>query len=114
MSGPCKEKEPDMTDTPDWADEIVGKVFEDASGMIGEMTDCAQALRDLAAEKDKEIERLRRALGTVPTVLKYPPWWIKPNRLMIWLRVPMMWRLQILYLVLYLAMSVRRAAGKDH
>ena len=51
-----------MTDTPDWADEIVGKVFEDASGMIGEMTDCAQALRDITAEKDKEIERLRELL----------------------------------------------------
>lgn len=52
-------------------------------------------------------------MTTAPTTnarLQYPVWWIMPNRLMIRLRVPMMWRLRILYLV----MSVRRAAGKDH
>ena len=69
-----------MTDTPDWADEIVGKVFEGAFGMIGEMSDCAQALRDLAAEKDKEIERLKaRCVVLAAVIHSVEAWHMVPD-----------------------------------
>lgn len=49
-----------MTDTPDWADEKAREIY-DQLGPLGAhwRLYVAQALRDLAAEKDKEIERLR-------------------------------------------------------
>ena len=55
-----------MTDTPDWADEkaqeILGTEWNDDSFWVGMRDSFAQALRDLAAEKDKEIAQLRAAL----------------------------------------------------
>ena len=53
-----------MTDTPDWANETTNAIIvkygdRTGTGYVLLKPLIAQALRDLAAEKDKEIEWLR-------------------------------------------------------
>ena len=70
-----------MTDTPDWVDEKAWEIVNLADG-IGNPTSTrfriAQALRDLAAEKDKEIDRLKAELAE--TIAAFPLGAVKAER----------------------------------